>query len=288
MEIIIQDTLNLYRALLNLPGEQRSNYFRDVLMKPHAPAFSRMQMPISPEALGCMPMEGRDSEINEMLIKLENFGVWENARKTLNTAAEQMQSAGIALPEKVILGIFLGEPSVLTQSRGYTGMGSIPGYIQILIAPDEYNLPRINACIAHEFHHNIYFYNARWNFLEVTLGKYLAVEGLAESFATSIFGKESAGPWVTDITNEELLRSRAVISRNLSVSGFLEVRKYMYGDHPMVPEGKELGVAYCGGYAVGYHAVQAYLEKTGSSVLEASKLDGDELMRLSGYFDHSF
>jgi uncharacterized protein YjaZ len=52
----------------------------------------------------------------------------------------------------------------------------------------------------------------------------------------------------------------------------------------MVPEAKDLGVPFCGGYAVGYHAVQAYIKKTGMSVEKATLVDGNEIMKASGYF----
>jgi uncharacterized protein YjaZ len=120
---------------------------------------------------------------------------------------------------------------------------------------------------------------------DVTVGKYLAVEGLAESFAASMFGEEFVGPWVTGVQGEDLERSRKIISKALDVKGFMEVRKYIFGKHPMMPEAEDLGIPYCGGYAVGYHAVQAYLRNTGTSVEKATILDGDEIMKSSGYFE---
>ena len=181
--------------------------------------------------------------------------------------------------------IFLGDPELLKQSEGYAGNGSIPGYIQLAIVPDEKNLAKLNACAAHEFHHNVLFYNAKWNFMNVSVGQYLAVEGLAESFAESMFGKEFIGPWVTNVDNEGLEKAREIIAPALSIKGFMQARMYMYGDHPMVPEAKSLGIPYCGGYAVGYHAVQSYMKKKHVTVAEATRVDGEEIMRESGYFE---
>lgn len=284
MEIIIHDTLSLYKTLLTLPEEQRMNYYNAEIIKPFVPAFQIMQMPMTPEALGCMPLTGKDTEIKEMLTRLENANVLANARDTLVQAAQRMEAADIRVPETIIAGIFIGDPDMLAFSRGYTGLGSIPGYLQIVIAPNDYNLPRLNACIAHEFHHNVYFFNSKWNFMEVTLGKYLAVEGLAENFATNMFGENLAGPWVSEISDEDLEKTRIIIGKNLDTKGFMEVRKYMYGNHPMVPDAKGLGIPYCGGYAVGYQAVKYFLRKTGASIEDATKMDGDELMKSSGYF----
>jgi uncharacterized protein YjaZ len=38
------------------------------------------------------------------------------------------------------------------------------------------------------------------------------------------------------------------------------------------------------GYAVGYHAVQAFLKKTGITVEKATLIDGETIIKESGYF----
>lgn len=285
LEIIIQDTYKMYKEMLMLSEDQRGEFFANKLMQPFDPVFEKMRMQKTPEALGCIQLSGYDAEMSEMLDMLEKADAWSIAQKTMESAVERFTNAGIVVPDKVVVGIFLGNPALLAQSEGYTGFGSMPGYIQIMIAPNKINLPKLKACIAHEFHHNVLFYNAKWNFMNVSVGKYLAVEGLAESFAASLFGEEYIGPWVTEVKGDDLEKSRRIIGKALDVQGFMEVRKYIFGDHPMVPEAQAHGIPYCGGYAVGYHAVQAYLSKTGVSVEGATILDGDEIMKLSGYFD---
>jgi uncharacterized protein YjaZ len=108
---------------------------------------------------------------------------------------------------------------------------------------------------------------------------------LAESFAASLFGEEFIGPWVTGVQGADLDTSRRIISKSLDVKGFREVRKYIFGKHPMIPKTDGFGMPFCGGYAVGYHAVQAYLRKTGISIEKATIIDGNETMKSSGYFE---
>lgn len=286
MEIIIQDTLNLYKDMLNLPEGERSEFFSGELIKPFNRMFEIMHMPKTPEAMGCLELSGRDSKMIEMLEKLEETDAWNNAKRTIEVAAARFEKACIPLPEKVVVGIFLGNPEYLAMFEGYTGMGSISGYILIMIDPNEKNLPKLNAAIAHEFHHNVLFHNAQWNFMtDVTVGKYLAIEGLAESFAANMFGEEYIGPWVTGVKGANLETARRIISNALDVRGFMEVRKYIYGKHPMMPETQDFEMPFCGGYAVGYHAVQAYLRETGISIEKATIIDGDEMMKASGYFE---
>jgi len=174
-----------------LPEGERREFFSSELIKPFNTMFEIMHMPRTPEAMGCIELFDRDSKMLEMLGRLEKAYAWNNAKRTMEAAVECFEKACISLPEKVVVGIFLGNQEYLAMVEGYTGMGSIPGYIQIMIDPNEKNLPKLNACIAYEFHHNVLFHNAKWNLMtDVTVGKYLAVEGLAESFAASIFGEE--------------------------------------------------------------------------------------------------
>jgi uncharacterized protein YjaZ len=195
MEFIIQDTYNLYKEMLNLLDEERLDFYKNKLMEPFLELFETMNMPVNPEAMGSLPITGHDAEMNLMLDKLKNADSWNKAHDAIETSVQRFQQADVAMPEKLVVGIFLENPAFLANSEGYTGFGGIPGYIQIIIAPNEYNLPRLKAAIAHEFHHNVFFKNAKWNFMnDVSVAKYLAVEGLAESFTASLYGEEYIGP----------------------------------------------------------------------------------------------
>jgi uncharacterized protein YjaZ len=285
MEIIIHDTYNLYKEMITRPDEERENFYENSLMEPFQELFKTMHMPTKPEAIGCLPLTGRDTEVIDMLNKLKIADVWNTALKTIENAAKRFKAAGVPMPEKVVLGIFLGNPDFLSNNGGITGFGGFPGYIQIVIAPDEKSLSMLPSIIAHEFHHNVLFKNATWNFMEVSVAKYLAVEGLAESFAESIYGYEFLGPWVKELKGEELDKGREIIGKALNVKGFNEVRKYIFGDQLVSYEGSEAtGIPPYSGYAVGYHAVQAFLKKTGLSVEEATLIYGEEIMEKSGYF----
>lgn len=286
MKINILDTQKLYTELLLLPGHERAVFFNEKFLQPFAPMFERMMIPCDPGTLGCLALSGEDNAAKDMLNQLKNANAWSAAQKAVELTANEMQKAKIEMPEEVLLAIFLGDSTRLAQTQGYTGIGSMPGFIQIMIAPNAYNIPRLPSCIAHEFHHNVLFFNVKWNFMNVTLSQYLAVEGLAESFASALYGEEFIGPWVTNVKGADLEKTRGVIADNLDVAGFMEVRKYIYGDHPMVHEGKTLGIPYCAGYASGYHAIQAFLHKTGMTVTEATKsfINGEDIVKQSGYF----
>jgi uncharacterized protein YjaZ len=272
--------------MLALADDDRATFFDERIMQPFAPMFERMNMPRDPNMLGCLALSGADDTAREMLAQLHDSDAWNKARMAIELAGSNLQKLDIQIPDELLLGIFLANPMIFAESQGYTGIGSCPGYIQIVIAPNAYNLPRLPSCVAHEFHHNVLFNNVTWNFMNVRLSQYLAVEGLAESFASALYGEEFIGPWVANVDETGLKKASSIIGRSIDVEGFMEVRKYMYGDHPMVPEGKSLGIPYCAGYAVGYHAVQSYLRKKSMTVAEATKafISGEDIIKQSGYF----
>lgn len=286
MKINILDTNKIYTEMLSLPDNERGAFFDEKLLQPFSPMFERTRMPRNPEALACLALSGADHDAKDMLNQLTAVNVWDESQKALEIAMENLKKVGIKIPEEITLGIFLGDPVKLAQSEGYTGAGSIPGYIQIIVAPNAHNLPKLPACIVHEFHHNVLFFNVKWNFMNVSLSQYLAVEGMAESFASALYGEECIGPWVTGVKGANLKKACEIIGENLDVAGFMEVRKYIYGDHPMLPKSEALGIPYCGGYSVGYHAIQAYLRKTGKTIAEVTKIfiEGEDIVKQSGYF----
>ncbi len=286
MKINILDTDKLYTEMLLLPNNERDAFFDEKFLQPFTPMFERTGMPRDPDALSCLALSGADHIAKDMLDQLIAVDAWGQAQKAIEYAESDFEKYGINMPEVITLGIFLGDPVKLAQSEGYTGVGSMPGYIQIIIAPSTQNIPKLSACIAHEFHHNVLFANVNWNFMNVTLGQYLAVEGMAEGFAHALYGEDFIGPWVTGVEGTYLEKTRKIVGKNLDVSGFMEVRKYIFGDHPMLPESEALGIPFCGGYAVGYHAVQTYLRKTGKTITEVTKafIDGEDIVKQSGYF----
>ena len=62
----------------------------------------------------------------------------------------------------------------------------------------------------------------------VTVGEYLIIEGLAESFAQELYGQDSIGPWVTSLDEEDVLYSIRVLKNALNIKGFAEVSSYMF------------------------------------------------------------
>lgn len=285
MNVIIQQTNELYRDMYRLPVSERMTYFKEQITKPYDQMLQMMGMIPDPNMMNCLPLNSEEATVDQMLNELEAINAWGQAQEAIDDCIKAFEYSDLDLPEQVTVGLFLGNPDTLAGSKGYTGMGSIPGYIIIVIAPNAYNLPKLKACIAHEFHHNVLFNNTDWDFMrEVTVARYLAVEGLAENFAASLYGTSAVGPWVTGVSKADVKRSKTIIHEHLSETGFMQVSPYIFGDNPFMPDAPQTGIPYCGGYAVGFFAVKSYLETTGKTVAEATAVDGNEMMAKSGYF----
>jgi len=158
---------------------------------------------------------------------------------------------------------------MMALNQGYTGFGGIPGYVMVNIWPDEQNLPKLPATVAHEFNHQVRLCVDPWR-IDISLAEYIVLEGLAESLAAELYGPEAVGPWVAGLQGERLETAKRLVGQALEVRGFDEAGRYMFGDETVAAWGVEsLGVPAHAGYAVGYHVVQAYLRNTGCAAVEA-------------------
>ena len=97
-------------------------------------------------------------------------------------------------------------------------------------------------------------------------------EGLAENFATSIYGEEYLGPWVTK-TDMQMLNEyiKPLIRDALTVQGFENISAYMYGDElAKMRNFFPVGLPYCAGYSCCYYLIIHYLRKTVKSIVDAT------------------
>lgn len=292
------DTLKQYDELLMIKNlDERKDYFRYKMMKPFQKMWNLINVPlkakeengydvvIASKMLGFADVSD-DENIKKSLSILKENNAYTVAEDTIKTCIEKANQADLKInADEIKLGLYVSDSQQLELQNGYTGFGGIPGFITVNIYPNDYNLPRIPAVIAHEFHHNIRFSYFDWDHGNVTVGDYLVIEGLAESFAKEIYGTEQLGPWVTSMDQEDLEYSIYVIGEALDVKGFAEVSSYMFGDEVAREEGYQpVGLSFCAGYAVGYEAVQSFMKKQDKTIYETTLLSSDEIIRGSGLF----
>lgn len=181
-----------------------------------------------------------------------------------------------------MFSILLANPKspYISMSNGYDGDGGIPGYIFVGMVPNEYTIRRIPAALAHECNHNVRFQFEKWK-NDITLAEMMIWEGLAENFATSMFGEDMIGPWVSktdiDTLNDYI---KPIVKDALDATGLENITSYLWGDELAQLQGYfPVGLPYCAGYACGYYMIKHYLKKTGKSIEEATLTPASEIMK---------
>ena len=296
MKIVIENTIEQYEKLFSLE-EERENYFRYSMMKPFEKMWNAIHVPLKAkqphgyDVLMACKMLGYvdvwDTEVGKVALKkLKEIQALQRANETLNRCVDFIQEKNLNInADELKFGMYIADPKKLALQKGYCGFGGIPGFIQVSVYPDSYNIPKLPAVIAHEFHHNLRFSYFDWDQGNVTVGDYLIIEGLAESFAKELYGEDLLGPWVTSFDKEDLAYSTEVIKDALNVKGFAEVSSYMFGDPIAKEQGYQpVGLSPFAGYAVGYQAVQSFMEKNHVGIGEATLLSTDEIINSCGWF----
>jgi uncharacterized protein YjaZ len=284
----IVDTESAYRRLLDAPdAATREAIFCQALIEP----FSGLVQFFGGDGLaafaqwGMRPEQFAGDGRSEMAVLIDALAAahaWERTAQALEKGRGAFAAYADRIPlEEVVFGLYVADMSGMPQAHGYTGFGGLPGWIMTVYGmADDYNLQRVEAATVHELHHNVLgaYKGPAASMVQGTLGEYVVGEGLAESFAAALYGADKAGPWVTEFDESKIEGTRAIFRASLGVSGFEEMRRYIFGD-------PGAGLPTYAGYAIGYRLVQAYLARTGRSVVEATFVPVETLIRESGFFD---
>lgn len=286
MHFQILDTQATYRRMLAAPdAATRAAIFRAELAEPFAglarvfgsddPVASFAQWNMTPDLFA----PERHAEMQARLDALSEANAWQRTAQALEQGKAAFVRYADRIPlDRIVFGLLLADMPDMPGMGSYTGFGGIPGWIMTVYGkPDAYNLPRIEACTVHELHHNILGAAFPNSPMIANVGAYIIGEGLAESFAAELYGEELIGPWVTEFDEGLVEATRATFAAALDKTGFDVVRQHIFGSG-------ELGVPPYAGYAVGYRVVQAYLQRTGQSVVEASFVPAQQIIAESRFF----
>ena len=282
MEIKVHDTLSAMRAVLAQPVDERKAAYQKYMLEPLRDYWEPLLARFAPH------MANNEDAAMKMVWDVDlQADAWSMAYDALCTAAHAFEAAGRPTLMDTLTGIVtLGNPRdklFMELNRGYAG-AQCPGYAVVVIWPNSYNVPRIPSAFVHEFHHRVRLTHEPWT-LKTSVGQYIVLEGLAESFAKALYGEEFVGPWVTSLSDEETERARTIIGRDINVMGFDKIRSYIFGDQLTIQNGRApVGLPHCAGYTVGYQVVQAYLSRTGKTIIEATFTPFAEIIEQSGFF----
>lgn len=107
------------------------------------------------------------------------------AENTIKTCIEKANKAGLKVkPDEIKFGMYVRNQDKLT-SKGIYG---ICWYSWVYYCENDYNLPKFPAVIAQEFHHDISYFD--WDQGNVTVGDYIVIEGLVDSFVKELYGTD--------------------------------------------------------------------------------------------------
>ncbi|MFG1732279.1 DUF2268 domain-containing protein [Paenibacillus sp. 843] len=276
---------HIYQKVAQASPEEKLELFRNEMMAPFKKQWQIQQIPFKAEedngfdviTFNSMMHRSPDqitSQISAEIELISSESFWLACEHAVKKSLHLFVEHEINLPvSEYLFTIQLGNPEsrALTINEGYSGFGGIPGFIWGTILPNEYTIPRMKAALAHECNHNVRYQFIQWDHT-VNLGELIVSEGLAENYATFMFGEELLGPWVTK-TNAETLnrRIKPVLREHLQLTGFDQIAPYLYGDEiAKLQNSKPVNMPYSAGYACGYHLIQYYLRKTGKTIFEAT------------------
>lgn len=285
----------IYERIKNSPIEKRNDIYRYELMKPFMGKWNCYHIPLKAQTpngydvimassmLGLLEPSKVDEQWAECISLLSSNEFWQQCQNSVERSLACFTDCGIELPQKEYLfTILLANPDnpYTIMNDGYCGDGGIPGYILSWLIPNEKTMNRLPVALAHETNHNVRFQFEKWHD-DITLGEMMISEGLAENFATSLYGEENVGPWVSKTDLEELNEYiKPIIYDGLSVQGLDNLTAYLYGDEMAKMQNYlPVGLPYCAGYACGYHLIKYYLKKTGKSIVEATLTPAEQILK---------
>lgn len=286
---------SVYSKIMTAPSEKKNDIYRYELMMPFEKKWACYSVPMkaaTPNGYDVIMASGMlghiaptkvDHSQKANIEQLSSDALWNACEKSIQKSLHCFEEGGIELPVQEYLFTILlanAESPYITLNEGYCGDGGIPGYIFSCLVPNDYTMSNLPVALAHETNHNVRFQFIKWK-NDITLGEMMVSEGLAENFATHLYGEDKAGPWVTKTDLKTLNEYiKPIIHDGLNVQGLENLSAYLYGDEMATLQNyNPVGLPYCAGYACGYYLVKHYLKKTGKSVVEATLLPAEEILK---------
>lgn len=285
----------IYSKIMASSVKKRNNIYRYELMQPFEAKWACYHIPLktpqengydiimASEMLGLLAPTKVDESQKKSILQLSSNEFWDKCQKAIEKSLACFTECGIVLPIKdYMFTILLANPEspYTILNEGYCGDGGIPGYILVWLTPSDYTMARLPAALAHEANHNIRFQFEKWH-NNITLAEMMVNEGLAENFATYLYGEENAGPWVSktdiDTLNDNI---KPIVRQGLGAQGLDNITAYLYGDKMAKMQNYfPVGLPYCAGYACGYHMIKYYLNKTGRNIIDATLTPASEILK---------
>lgn len=299
MKTEFMPTNEYYHRVLEAPDKAaRLELFLDLFVKPWKQMMDMMSYmpgyqaddPLAGARAWAWLLPDQIEMMEKLLGKLEKAEAWKIGREALERAFASFEPMRQRIPFETVTGwLVLGDPAHSNPlERGYTGATDWfqPRFIGQFWDPNPDNLGRLAGLVAHEMHHLIRLRAFPWDMQNTSVADYIVVEGTAETFAASLFGEDNVTVYVSEFDPQEFDTARKLIGQGLEATGFDVIRGYIFGDALADRAGFKPvgGMPAYGGYAIGYHVVKAFLERSGLSIEEATFLPAREIVQGSGFF----
>lgn len=226
-------------------------------------------------------------QVHEGLEALVAADAWTRIEKALEDGVAALVSAdpGVTIPDLTVL-LVLGDPTnkhFVDEVQGLSGFGGISGYIAITVWPTSRVLDRLEAIAVHELHHNVRYSPGGivWDPQTVMVGEHVVSEGLADVFASELYGDAGYTHFVRDETrsDDQVL---AKVASGLDVTGMADFAAWVLGDSSAQLYGAEpVGLPTGAGYAAGARLVRAYLDATGTTAAHSVRTPASDILRLA-------
>ncbi|MFB4349594.1 DUF2268 domain-containing protein [Microbacterium sp. CR_7] len=219
--------------------------------------------------------EHPSDQLRAGLDALVDADAWQRVEAALHTGIEALERAnpGILIPDLTVL-LVLGDPTnahFIDEVQGLSGFGGISGHITLTLWPTPPVLDRLEAIAVHELHHNVRYSpgGVVWDPATVTVGEHVISEGLADVFATELYGPSGYTHFVSPETraDDQVL---AKVATGLGVTGMQDFAAWVLGDATArLFGGEPVGLPTGAGYAAGARLVEAYREVSGRTAAES-------------------
>lgn len=226
-------------------------------------------------------------QVREGLETLVAADAWTRIERALEDGVKALAAAdpGAKIPDLNVL-LVLGDPTskhFVDEVQGISGFGGISGYIAITVWPTSRVLDRIEAIAVHELHHNVRYSPGGivWDPQTVTVGEHVIAEGLADVFASELYGDAGYTHFVRDETrsDDQVL---AKVANGLGVTGMADFAAWVLGDSSAQLFGAEpVGLPTGAGYAAGARLVRAYLDATGTTAAQSVSTPASDILRIA-------
>ncbi|GMA32527.1 DUF2268 domain-containing protein [Litorihabitans aurantiacus] len=286
MTITVLDTATGMRDVLDAPAPDRPDLLRE-MVRPAAGMYRYFPGEVDLAAMHAQsfgfPLDRSTDVVRQALTALREADAWARVERALQDAVAVQTRAlpGITVPDLTVLMV-LGDPddTYFTDTvDGFSGNGSATGYLALTLWPTPGNLERLEAVAVHELHHNLRYApgGVVWDPGSVVVGEQVVSEGLADAFARHLYGKAGYTPFGVPHLRDDAVLER--VTAGLEVPGMHHFVAWVHGDAAARRFGAEpVGLPTGAGYAVGNRLVDAYLEATGTGVLETLHVPSREVI----------